>query len=119
MATFEVRIEADGTKCPVLLSNGNLVEKGSCNGRDYAIWADPFPKPSYLFALVAGDLGSIEDTFTTMSGRDVVLRFYSEVGSHFVSTTFPSLWMYIHTNRLVYFHVVIKLMWLESKSTKM
>lgn len=78
MATFEVRIEADGTKCPVLLSNGNLVEKGSCDGREYAIWADPFPKPSYLFALVAGNLGSIEDTFTTMSGRNVILRFYSE-----------------------------------------
>ena len=59
MATFEVRIEADGTKYPVLLSNGNLVEKGSCDGREYAIWADPFPKPSYLFALVAGNLGRL------------------------------------------------------------
>jgi aminopeptidase N len=87
MATFEVRIEADSTKCPVLLSNGNLVERGSCDGREYAIWVDPFPKPSYLFALVAGNLGSIEDTFTTMSGRNVVLRFYSEVSSHIVPNT--------------------------------
>ena len=81
MATFEsVRIEANAKEFPVLLSNGNLVEEGSCEGgRKFAIWSDPWPKPSYLFALVAGDLGSIEDTFTTMSGRKVILRFYSEV----------------------------------------
>lgn len=93
MATFErVRIEADGTKCPVLLSNGNLVEKGSCDdGREYAIWHDPFPKPSYLFALVAGDLGSIEDTFTTMSGRSVLLRFFSEVSIIFSRNCTDSL----------------------------
>ena len=83
MATFErVRIEAKANDFPVLLSNGNLVEEGKCDGdegRKYAIWSDPFPKPSYLFALVAGDLGSIHDTFTTISGRKVDLRFYSEV----------------------------------------
>ena len=82
MATFEsVRIEANAKEFPVLLSNGNLVEEGACEegGRKFAIWSDPWPKPSYLFALVAGDLGSIEDTFTTMSGRKVILRFYSEV----------------------------------------
>ena len=87
MATFQrVRIEADADEFPVLLSNGNLLEEGECEPssdgdgkkRKYAIWSDPFPKPSYLFALVAGDLGSIEDTFTTMSGRKVDLKFYSE-----------------------------------------
>lgn len=81
MATFsKVRIEANAKDFPVLLSNGNLVEEGTCEeGRKFAVWTDPFPKPCYLFALVAGDLGSIEDTFTTMSGRKVLLRFYSEV----------------------------------------
>ena len=93
MATFErVRIEADANVCPVLLSNGNLVEEGICEGsegkRTFAVWNDPFPKPSYLFALVAGDLGSIGDTFTTMSGRTVLLRFYSEVRFHFFSYSY-------------------------------
>mmetsp|Transcript_29607 Transcript_29607/g.62794 ORF Transcript_29607/g.62794 Transcript_29607/m.62794 type:complete len:938 (+) Transcript_29607:136-2949(+) len=81
MAIFErVRIEANAKDFPVLLSNGNLVEEGECKDvkRKFAIWSDPWAKPSYLFALVAGDLGSIEDTFTTMSGRKVQLRFFSE-----------------------------------------
>eukprot|EP00804_Cyclotella_cryptica_P024486 CCRYP_017562-RA/>CCRYP_017562-RA protein AED:0.17 eAED:0.17 QI:56/1/1/1/1/1/6/300/732 len=86
MATFQrVRIEADKEKFPVLLSNGNLVEEGECmdeagvkKGRKFAVWHDPYPKPSYLFALVAGDLGSLTSTYTTMSGRIVSLRFYSE-----------------------------------------
>lgn len=85
MATFEqVRVEANAKDFPVLLSNGNLVKEGICEGgtngdkRKFAIWSDPFPKPSYLFALVAGDLGCLEDSFTTMSGRKVALRFYSE-----------------------------------------
>lgn len=86
MATFtSVRIEANSTLFPVLLSNGNLIESGICgndneNGgfRKYAIWHDPFPKPSYLFALVAGDLGMIDGRYITMSGREVMLRFYSE-----------------------------------------
>ena len=85
MATFEqVRVEANAKDFPVLLSNGNLVKEGMCEGgtngdkRKFAIWSDPFPKPSYLFALVAGDLGCLEDSFTTMSGRNVALRFYSE-----------------------------------------
>ena len=82
MATFErVRVEANAKDFPVLLSNGNLVEEGACEGggdRKFAVWSDPFPKPSYLFALVAGDLGHIEGTFTTMSGRKVLLRFFSE-----------------------------------------
>lgn len=80
MATFSgVRIEADEAGYPVLLSNGNLQEAGKLdNGRHFAVWADPFPKPSYLFAVVAGDLGGIRDTFTTMSGREVRLEVFSE-----------------------------------------
>jgi aminopeptidase N len=77
MAIFEsVRVEA---AAPLLLSNGNLVEQGvTTEGRNYAIWTDPFPKPSYLFAIVAGDLGVLADTFVTKSGRTVQLRIYSD-----------------------------------------
>ena len=79
MTRYRVRIEADRSSCPVLLSNGNLVEEGgAADGRHYAVWEDPFKKPSYLFALVAGDLGRIEDRFTTMSGREVDLKVWSE-----------------------------------------
>ena len=78
LATFRVRIEAD-PGYPVLLSNGNLLEKGTLdNGRNYALWEDPFRKPSYLFALVAGDLACLEDHYTTLSGRDVLLQIYVE-----------------------------------------
>ena len=80
MSVFTTRIEAD-KKYPVLLSNGNLVDSGPVSGDDarhFTVWNDPFVKPSYLFALVAGDLGVVEDTFTTMSGRDVALRIYVE-----------------------------------------
>ena len=79
MTTFTVRIEADKEAFPVLLSNGNLVDSGPAdNNRHFAVWQDPFKKPSYLFALVAGDLGSISDSFTTASGREVALHIYSE-----------------------------------------
>ena len=66
----------------MLLANGNLVEAGDVpgTGRHFAVWHDPFPKPSYLFALVGGKLGCVEDRFRTMSGRDVVLRIYVEPG---------------------------------------
>ena len=71
-------LRADRTAFPVLLSNGNLVAQGALDdGRHYAKWDDPFPKPSYLFALVAGDLKALEDSFTTMSGRRVALKIYS------------------------------------------
>ncbi len=81
MATYTVRVEADKAKYPVLLSNGNLVEKKEIgSGRHFAIWHDPFPKPSYLFALVAGDFGKLEDQFTTRSGRQVKLEIYSKQG---------------------------------------
>ena len=82
MAPYEVTIEADRARYPVLLSNGNLVGEGdAAYGRHWTRWQDPFPKPSYLFALVAGDLACVEDTFTTRSGREVTLRIYTEHGS--------------------------------------
>ncbi len=81
MATFKVTIEADKELCPVLLSNGNLVDEGDArNGRHFTVWEDPTPKPCYLFALVAGDLVSIEDKFTTQSGQDVDLHIYVRKG---------------------------------------
>ncbi|HEV8078737.1 MAG TPA: aminopeptidase N, partial [Marinobacter sp.] len=79
MARFSTRIEADKTAYPVLLSNGNPVEQGDLSdGRHFVTWEDPFPKPAYLFALVAGDLLEKQDSFTTMSGRTVDLRMYVE-----------------------------------------
>ncbi|MCM2343516.1 MAG: aminopeptidase N [Alphaproteobacteria bacterium] len=78
MASFKVKAIAD-QPAPVLLSNGNLVGQGHTpDGRHYTLWDDPAPKPCYLFALVAGDLDHIQDTFTTMSGRTVTLRVYAE-----------------------------------------
>jgi aminopeptidase N len=79
MAVYTVRLEADKAACPVLLSNGNLVGRGDLpDGRHYTEWSDPFPKPSYLFALVAGDLALHADTFTTVSGKRVALHIYTE-----------------------------------------
>jgi len=80
MATFSrVRLEAGKESYPVLLSNGNKLEHGDCGGgRHFAVWEDPYPKPSYLFALVAGDLGKVSGTFQTASGRQVELNVYSE-----------------------------------------
>ncbi|TGU74371.1 aminopeptidase N [Geomonas terrae] len=79
MAVYTVTLRGDKAACPVLLSNGNLVEKGELpDGRHYAVWHDPFKKPSYLFAVVAGDLVHISDRFTTMSGREVTLEIYVE-----------------------------------------
>lgn len=78
MATYTTRIEADKSKYPVLLSNGNLVGSGELDGgRHFTVWEDPFRKPCYLFALVAGDLAMKEDTFKTCSGRDVALRIFT------------------------------------------
>ena len=72
LARFTVRIEADKAAYPRLLSNGNLVEsRRSAGGRHFAVWNDPFPKPCYLFALVAGELDELADSFVTMSGRTV------------------------------------------------
>lgn len=81
LSVYTVRIEADAKAAPVLLSNGNPVKSGALpNGRHFAEWHDPFPKPSYLFALVAGDLAKIEDRFVTVSGRNVTLGIYVEHG---------------------------------------
>ncbi len=81
LSVYTVRIEAAREEAPLLLSNGNPVERGDLGGgRHYAVWHDPFPKPSYLFALVAGDLGKVSDTFVTMSGREVELGIYVEHG---------------------------------------
>jgi aminopeptidase N len=81
MALYErVRIEASAKEYPVLLSNGSLAEEGQLeNGRHFAVWSDPFPKPSYLFALVAGNLECLEDSYTTQfNNRHVKLRIYSK-----------------------------------------
>ena len=81
MTTYTVEIEADEKKYPHLLSNGDSISKKSLgNGRHHALWQDPFKKPSYLFALVAGDMGVIQDTFTTKSGKTVKLEVYAPHG---------------------------------------
>jgi aminopeptidase N len=82
MAVYTTRIEAQLADAPVLLANGNLVDSGKLAGKDrhFVVWHDPFPKPSYLFALVGGKLAFVEGRFRTMSGRDVVLRIYVEPG---------------------------------------
>ncbi len=82
MAVYTTRVEAEKSEAPVLLANGNMVEAGDIAGttRHYAVWRDPFPKPSYLFALVGGVLGHVADEFVTMSGRKVALRIYVEPG---------------------------------------
>ncbi|MFO1520693.1 MAG: aminopeptidase N [Kiritimatiellia bacterium] len=81
MSVFSVRIEA-GPALPDLLCNGNRVETGALpGGRHFAEWRDPFPKPAYLFALVAGALGRIEDRFVTRSGRPVALRVFTDPGN--------------------------------------
>ena len=87
LSVFTVRIEADQEQYPVLLSNGNRIQRGVLppdedgKVRHFAVWHDPFPKPSYLFALVAGDLGSIHDHFVTISGRKIALDIYVEHGN--------------------------------------
>mgnify|MGYP005845515103 CR=1 FL=1 len=79
MATFSTTIVGDPESLPVMLSNGNEVARETLDdGRVAVTWEDPFPKPAYLFALVAGTLEHIEDRFTTMSGREVTLRIYTE-----------------------------------------
>ncbi len=79
MAPFTTRVEADKLQYPVLLSNGNPQEQGELEGgRHFAIWDDPFPKPCYLFALVAGDLLHVSDQHVTPSGRQVDLNIYVE-----------------------------------------
>jgi aminopeptidase N len=82
LARFQVRLEADKTRYPVLLANGNLIAQGKAGkGRHWVEWQDPFPKPCYLFAMVAGDLERVRDSFTTQSGRKILLEIYVEPGN--------------------------------------
>jgi aminopeptidase N len=82
LSVYTVRLEAEVSEAPLLLSNGNKIAGGEIEGtpRHFAVWHDPFPKPCYLFALVGGDLGSIFDEFTTSSGRKVALGIHVEHG---------------------------------------
>ncbi len=78
MATYQTKIIADAKQFPLLLSNGNITNSGKLeDGRHWIEWQDPFKKPSYLFALVAGDFSILEDSFTTASGREVALKIYT------------------------------------------
>ncbi|HEX2530294.1 MAG TPA: aminopeptidase N, partial [Burkholderiaceae bacterium] len=82
MAKYKVMLRADKEQHPVLLSNGNLIEQGELgDGRHYALWEDPFKKPSYLFALVAGKLVRREEQFLLKSGREVLLQVWVEEGN--------------------------------------
>ncbi len=82
LAKYTTKIIGDKKSYPVLLSNGNLVSSGDlADGKHFCEWEDPFPKPSYLYALVAGDLGMIQDSFTTKSNRKIDLRIYCDKGN--------------------------------------
>jgi len=82
MAVYSTKIIADKKAYPILLSNGNLFETGDLkDGKHYAIWKDPHPKPSYLYALVAGDLGCVNDSFTTMNNNEIALNIYCDKGN--------------------------------------
>ena len=79
MSTFTAKVIADKASYPILLSNGNPVDRGDLDdGRHFVTWQDPFKKPCYLFALVAGTLSVVEDSFTTMSGREIKLQIFVE-----------------------------------------
>ena len=81
LSVFTVKIRADKKAYPYLLANGNCTQQGDLEGgKHFAVWEDPFPKPCYLFALVAGDFDTLEDSFTTMSGRDIPLTIYVDKG---------------------------------------
>jgi aminopeptidase N len=82
LAVYTTRLEADAARYPQLLSNGNRIAQGTLpGGRHFAEWHDPYPKPCYLFAVVAGDLARLEDSFTTRSDRKVALHLYVEPGN--------------------------------------
>ena len=82
LSTYRVRMEADEAQYPVLLANGDCVESGTLGeGRHYAVWEDPHPKPSYLFAMVAGDLAKVEGEHITISGRRVAIHFFVDHGN--------------------------------------
>ncbi|CDL82655.1 aminopeptidase N [Xenorhabdus szentirmaii] len=82
LARFTTRITADKSKYPFLLSNGNRIAQGELSdGRHWVQWQDPFPKPAYLFALVAGNFDVLRDTFVTRSGREVALELFVDQGN--------------------------------------
>ncbi|MEE1673108.1 aminopeptidase N [Agarivorans aestuarii] len=82
LATYTTKIIADKAQYPFLLSNGNKVDQGDlANGKHWVSWQDPFPKPSYLFALVAGDFDLLEDSFVTQSGRTIALELFVDKGN--------------------------------------
>ena len=82
MTIFSCKIHGDKKEIPVLLANGNLVDKGvNEDGTHWVKWEDPFPKPCYLFALVAGDLAVVEDKYVTSSGREVKLEIFVDKGN--------------------------------------
>ncbi|MEX2516203.1 MAG: aminopeptidase N, partial [Gammaproteobacteria bacterium] len=81
MASYRTTIVADKKRYPVLLSNGNPVDRGEQGDQHWISWDDPYPKPCYLFALVAGDLACVEDHYTTASGRKVALQIYVDHGN--------------------------------------
>lgn len=81
MAIFRTKLIADKASYPILLSNGNLIESGEAGSKHWTVWEDPFKKPCYLFALVAGDLHETIDKFETCSGKSVDLRIYVEKGN--------------------------------------
>lgn len=78
LSVFTTKITADKQRFPVLLANGNLLDSAEMGDRHWALWHDPFPKPAYLFALVAGDLAVVDDSFTTVSGKQVAIRIFVE-----------------------------------------
>lgn len=78
MSVFETKISAPKQRFPVMLSNGNRIDSGESDERHWVEWSDPYPKPSYLFALVAGDLAQIDGEFKTTSGKSVALQFFTE-----------------------------------------
>lgn len=80
LSRYKVRMQGDKAAFPILLSNGNCVDQGEAGSDHWALWEDPWPKPSYLFALVAGDLVANRDRFTTMSGREVELGIWVRGG---------------------------------------
>ncbi len=104
MAIFTVRIEADKQAIPVMLSNGNRIAQGDLgNGRHFAEWNDPHPKPSYLFALVAGDLSCNKGQYTTASGRHVDLEIYTEAhNAHKCDHALASLKKAMHWDEQTY-----------------
>ena len=81
LATFTTKVIAPSADYPHILANGNSVEHGEEEGKPFVTWHDPYPKPSYLFALVCGDFDLLEDTFVTREGREVALQLFVDKGN--------------------------------------